>query len=72
MSLLFVYIVWVYPFMFMFVHSNRFNILLRYPDEPSFIMPEVLKAKVKAGELGRKSGKGLYHWKGDRRGDPVE
>lgn len=44
----------------------------KYPDEPSFIMPDILKAKVEAGDLGRKSGKGFYHWKGDRRGDPVE
>jgi 3-hydroxyacyl-CoA dehydrogenase len=44
----------------------------KYPNEPAFIVPECLKAKVDAGELGRKTGKGFYHWDGDKRGDPVE
>lgn len=44
----------------------------KYPDEPSFVLPECLKKKVEAGHLGRKSGKGFYYWEKDTRGDPVE
>jgi 3-hydroxyacyl-CoA dehydrogenase len=44
----------------------------KYPNEPSFILPDCLKQKVAAGDLGRKTGKGFYHWDGDKRGDPVE
>ena len=44
----------------------------KYPDEPSFVLPNCLKEKVAAGDLGRKTGKGFYHWDGDKRGDPVE
>lgn len=43
----------------------------KYPDEPAFVLPECLKTKVKAGDLGRKTGKGFYFWEGDQRGDPV-
>lgn len=43
-----------------------------YPDEPAFFIPECLQEKINAGDLGRKTGKGFYHWDGDRRGDPVE
>jgi len=44
----------------------------KYPNEPAFLVPDCLKAKVEAGDLGRKTGKGFYHWDGDKRGDPVE
>lgn len=43
----------------------------KYPDEPSFFIPDCLQAKVVAGDLGRKSGRGFYEWNGDKRGDPV-
>mmetsp|Transcript_25505 Transcript_25505/g.37059 ORF Transcript_25505/g.37059 Transcript_25505/m.37059 type:complete len:332 (+) Transcript_25505:91-1086(+) len=43
----------------------------KYPDEPSFVVPQCLKEKVDQGDLGRKTGKGFYHWDGDKRGDPV-
>jgi len=43
----------------------------KFPDEPSFIIPDVLREKVQAGNLGRKSGQGFYKWDGDKRGDPV-
>ena len=43
-----------------------------YPGEPAFFIPDCLQEKVDAGDLGRKTGKGFYHWDGDRRGDVVE
>jgi len=43
-----------------------------YPDEPAFFIPACLQEKIDAGDLGRKTGKGFYHWQGDRRGDPAE
>jgi len=43
----------------------------KYPDEPAFMIPKVLTEMVERGDLGRKSGKGFYHWDGDKRGDPV-
>lgn len=43
----------------------------KYPAEPSFFIPQCLKEKVAAKDLGRKTGKGFYHWEGDKRGDPV-
>lgn len=42
-----------------------------YPDEPAFIVPQCIQDKVAAGYYGRKSGKGFYHWDGDKRGDPL-
>eukprot|EP00979_Chaetoceros_neogracilis_P012696 scaffold3437_cov244-Chaetoceros_neogracile.AAC.3 len=42
-----------------------------YPNEPAFVLPECLEKMVEKGNLGRKSGKGFYHWEGDKRGDPV-
>jgi 3-hydroxyacyl-CoA dehydrogenase len=44
----------------------------KYPNESAFFLPKCLKEKVAAGNLGRKTGKGFYHWDGDKRGDPVE
>ena len=44
----------------------------RYPDEPAFVLPQCLKDMVAAGHLGRKSGRGFYHWDGEKRGDAVE
>ena len=45
----------------------------KFPDEPAFVVPDCLTDKIKAGDLGRKTGKGFYHWgEGDKRGDPVE
>lgn len=43
----------------------------KYPDEPAFVVPRILRDKVAAGHLGRKTGRGFYHWDGDARGDPV-
>jgi 3-hydroxyacyl-CoA dehydrogenase len=43
-----------------------------YPGDTDFFVPEVLKEKVAKGEFGRKSGKGFYHWDGDKIGAPVE
>ena len=36
-----------------------------YPNEPAFFVPKLLKDKVAAGLLGRKSGRGFYVWKGN-------
>ena len=44
----------------------------KYPNEPSFFIPNCLREKVKAGNLGRKTGRGFYLWDGDKRGDPVD
>jgi 3-hydroxyacyl-CoA dehydrogenase len=41
----------------------------KYPNEPAFVIPDVLRAKVQAGDLGRKSGRGFYVWDGEKRGD---
>eukprot|EP01100_Stratorugosa_tubuloviscum_P000497 TRINITY_DN1112_c1_g2_i1.p1 TRINITY_DN1112_c1_g2~~TRINITY_DN1112_c1_g2_i1.p1 ORF type:complete len:324 (+),score=171.82 TRINITY_DN1112_c1_g2_i1:56-1027(+) len=34
----------------------------KYPNEPSFVVPQILKDKVKQGHLGRKTGQGFYDW----------
>lgn len=39
----------------------------RYPDEPAFQVPEILRRKVREGKLGRKSGEGFYTWEGDKK-----
>ena len=39
----------------------------RYPDEPAFAIPNILKEKVAAGKLGRKTGEGFYTWDGDKK-----
>jgi 3-hydroxyacyl-CoA dehydrogenase len=44
----------------------------KYPEEPAFVIPKCLEAKVQAGDLGRKTGRGFYNWDGEKRGDPIE
>jgi 3-hydroxyacyl-CoA dehydrogenase len=39
----------------------------RYPDEPAFVIPAILKTKVGEGKLGRKTGEGFYTWDGDKK-----
>lgn len=39
----------------------------RYPDEPAFVIPRILREKVAQGKLGRKSGEGFYKWEGDKK-----
>jgi 3-hydroxyacyl-CoA dehydrogenase len=39
----------------------------RYPDEPAFRIPGILREKVSAGKLGRKTGEGFYRWEGDKK-----
>ncbi|KAL7559717.1 hypothetical protein ACA910_003305 [Epithemia clementina (nom. ined.)] len=43
----------------------------KFPNEPSFVIPQCLVEMVTAGNLGRKTGKGFYMWDGDKRGDPA-
>jgi len=38
----------------------------KYPNEPAFVVPEILREKVTQGKLGRKTGEGFYIWKGDK------
>ena len=38
-----------------------------FPDEPAFIVPDCLRAKVAEGKLGRKTGEGFYKWDGDKK-----
>jgi len=40
--------------------------VVNFADEPAFFVPKCLEAKVKAGHLGRKSGRGFYLWDGDK------
>ena len=39
----------------------------RYPKEPAFAIPELLRQKVREKKLGRKSGEGFYKWQGDKK-----
>ncbi|RHZ09709.1 hypothetical protein DYB37_005428 [Aphanomyces astaci] len=39
----------------------------KYPTEPSFVVPTILKQMVQDGKLGRKAGQGFYKWNGDKR-----
>lgn len=43
-----------------------------FPGEAAFVVPASLKRKVEANELGRKTGKGFYHWDGDKRLSAVD
>ena len=55
--------------------DTAFNIVSgwqkEFPEEKSFVIPACLAAKVKRGEMGRKSGKGFYNWDGDKILGPV-
>jgi 3-hydroxyacyl-CoA dehydrogenase len=39
----------------------------RFPDEPAFAIPAILREKVAQKKLGRKSGEGFYKWQGDKK-----
>ncbi len=39
----------------------------RFPNEPAFAIPKILRQKVGEGKLGRKTGEGFYKWEGDKR-----
>lgn len=39
----------------------------RFPNEPAFAIPEILRKKVAEKKLGRKSGEGFYKWQGDKK-----
>jgi len=41
-----------------------------YPKEPAFVVPKCLEEMVESGRLGRKSGRGFYEWKGDKKIGP--
>lgn len=38
----------------------------KMPDEKIFVIPETLKERVAAGQLGRKTGQGFWKWDGDK------
>ena len=50
--------------------DTAFNIVTgwqkEFPSETSFVIPHCLAEKVKKGDFGRKTGKGFYHWDGDK------
>jgi 3-hydroxybutyryl-CoA dehydrogenase len=37
---------------------------------PAFAPPEVLRRKVEAGKLGKKTGEGFYRWSSDGKKQP--
>ena len=37
-----------------------------FPNEPTFVVPEILRTMVAEGKLGRKSGQGFYRWEGNK------
>ncbi len=39
----------------------------RFPKEPAFAIPAILRQKVAEKKLGRKSGEGFYKWQGDKK-----
>ena len=39
----------------------------RFPEDSLFVPPELLRQKVAAGELGRKTGQGFFRWEGDKK-----
>jgi 3-hydroxyacyl-CoA dehydrogenase len=39
----------------------------RYPDNPLFDPPNLLREMVQKGYLGRKTGRGFYRWEGDKK-----
>jgi 3-hydroxyacyl-CoA dehydrogenase len=45
--------------------------IVRYPQEPLFVVPNCLEEMVKCQHFGRKTGKGFYQWYGEKRGEPV-
>ena len=48
------------------IHNIISGWVADFPDNPSFQVPASLKAKVDAGQLGRKTGQGYYKWEGDK------
>jgi 3-hydroxyacyl-CoA dehydrogenase len=39
----------------------------RFPNDPTFKVPQLLRDMVAKGHLGRKSGRGFYEWEGDKK-----
>jgi len=54
------------------IHSILVGWQKDFPNEKAFLLPKNLVDKVNAGHFGRKSGKGFYHWDGEKRLGPVD
>ena len=53
------------------IHSILVGWQKDFPNEHAFILPKCLVDKINAGDFGRKTGKGFYHWDGEKRGNAV-
>lgn len=43
-----------------------------FPTEPTFRIPSCLKQLVGGKHFGRKTGRGFYHWQGDKVGSAAK
>jgi 3-hydroxyacyl-CoA dehydrogenase len=53
------------------IHSILVGWQEDHPNEAAFFMPKCLEDKIASGDYGRKTGKGFYHWDGEKKQGPV-